>query len=82
MSTSVGVLPIHFYLPVRLDRRGHNAMEYIPIITAILVALIFVFTIVLLFGFYKRGKLSVQALQDVVILEIIALIGIVFIILS
>ena len=57
-------------------------MEYIPIITAILVALIFVFTIVLLFGFYKRGKLSAQALQDAVILEIIALFGIVFIILS
>ena len=57
-------------------------MEYIPIITAILVALIFVFTIVFLFGFYKRGKLSAQALQDAVILEIIALIGIVFIILS
>ena len=56
-------------------------MEYIPIITAILVALIFVFTIVLLFGFYKRGKLSAQALQDTVILEIIALIGIVYIVL-
>lgn len=57
-------------------------MEYIPVITAILAALIFVFTIVLLFGFYKRGKLSAQAFKDAVILEIIALIGIVFIILS
>ena len=52
-------------------------MEYIPVITAIIAALIFVFTIVLLFGFYKKGKLSAQALQDAVILEIIALIGIV-----
>ena len=57
-------------------------MEYIPVITAIIAALIFVFTIVLLFGFYKKGKLSAQALQDAVILKIIALIGIVFIILS
>lgn len=57
-------------------------MEYIPIITAIIAALIFVFTIVLLFGFYKRGKLSAQAFRDAVVLEIIALIGIVFIILS
>ena len=57
-------------------------MEYIPVITAILAALIFVFTIVLLFGFYKRGKLSTQAFRDAVVLEIIALIGIVFIILS
>ena len=48
-------------------------MEYIPVITAIIAALIFVFTIVLLFGFYKKGKLSAQALQDAVILEIIAL---------
>ena len=57
-------------------------MEYIPVITTIIAALIFVFTIVLLFGFYKKGKLSAQAFQDAVILEIIALIGIVFIILS
>ena len=57
-------------------------MEYIPVITAIIAALIFVFTIVLLFGFYKKGKLSAQALQDTVILEIVALIGIVCIILS
>ncbi len=57
-------------------------MEYIPVITAIIAALIFVFTIVLLFGFYKKGKLNARALQDAVILEIIALIGIVFIILS
>ena len=57
-------------------------MEYIPVIAAIIAALIFVFTIVLLFGFYKRGKLSAQAFRDAVILEIIALFGIVFIILS
>ncbi len=57
-------------------------MEYIPVIAAIIAALIFVFTIVLLFGFYKRGKLSAQAFRDAVVLEIIALIGIVFIILS
>lgn len=57
-------------------------MEYIPVIAAIIAALIFVFTIVLLFGFYKKGKLNARALQDAVILEIIALIGIVFIILS
>ena len=57
-------------------------MEYIPVITAIIAALIFVFTIVLLFGFYKRGKLSAQAFRDAVVLEIIALIGIAFIILS
>lgn len=57
-------------------------MEYIPVITAIIAALIFVFTVVLLFGFYKRGKLSAQAFRDAVILEIIALIGIVYIVLS
>lgn len=57
-------------------------MEYIPIITAILVALIFILTVVLLFGFYKKGKLSAQAFKDAVILEIIALIGIVLIVLS
>ena len=57
-------------------------MEYIPVIAAIIAALIFVFTIVLLFGFYKRGTLSAQAFKDAVILEIIALIGIVFIVLS
>ena len=57
-------------------------MEYIPVITAIIVALIFVFTVVLLFGFYKKGKLSAQAFKDAVILEIIALIGIVYIVLS
>ena len=57
-------------------------MEYIPVIAAIIAALIFIFTIVLLFGFYKRGKLSAQAFRDAVVLEIIALIGIVFIILS
>lgn len=57
-------------------------MEYIPVITAIIAALIILLTVVLLFGFYKKGKLSARALQDAVILEIIALIGIVFIILS
>ena len=56
-------------------------MEYIPVITAIIAALIFVFTIVLLFGFYKKGKLSAQAFRDAVILEIIALFGIVYIVL-
>lgn len=57
-------------------------MEYIPVITAIIAALIILLTVVLLFGFYKKGKLSAQAFRDAVVLEIIALIGIVFIILS
>ena len=57
-------------------------MEYIPVITAIIAALIILLTVVLLFGFYKKGKLSAQAFRGAVVLEIIALIGIVFIILS
>lgn len=57
-------------------------MEYIPVITAIIAALIILLTVVLFFGFYKKGKLSAQAFRDAVVLEIIALIGIVFIILS